>query len=444
MKTLNLSNSMPKVTQWSSLSATEQKNVLERPMQFRPADFSARVAEILKTVREKGDPAVLEFTQKFDGISLDSLRVTPTEIEQAYSKIEPTALAAIRESIRRVSLFHRAQFPKSIDLETGPGVRCEQRFVPIRRVGLYVPAGTAPLPSTVIMLGVPSLIAGCKKRVLITPPRAPNGQIDPNILVTADLLEIQEIYKVGGAQAIAALAYGTETIPKVDKIFGPGNSWVTEAKLQVSQDFCNVSCDMPAGPSEVMVIADGSGVPSFIAADLLSQAEHGVDSQVIFVSTSSKLIERVLIELQEQVAKLPRGQIILKALERSVILEVPDLETALEVCNEYAPEHLILQVENARNLSYSVVNAGSIFLGNWTPESAGDYASGTNHVLPTYGYAKSIGGLSTSSFMKSMSVQEISLAGLQVLGPVVEKMASIETLDAHKNAVTLRLQAGAL
>jgi histidinol dehydrogenase len=426
--------------QWNRLDLAQRQTLLKRPAQNKAVTFPAQVERILNAVKENGDSAVLAFTKEFDRVSLTTLKVSNSEIQEAHTLIPSDLVSAMKEAIRRITLFHRAQFPKGIDLETSPGVRCEQRFVPIERVGLYIPAGTAPLPSTVFMLGVPSLIAGCKSRILLTPPRR-DGTVDPHILVAADLLGIEEIYKAGGAQAIAALAYGTESIPKVDKIFGPGNSWVTEAKQQVSQGSLGVTCDMPAGPSEVMVISDSSGVPSFIAADLLSQAEHGVDSQVVFISTSSKLIDAVLSELETQLEKLPRKEIAAQTLEKSLVIEVPDLETAISICNDYAPEHLILQVENARALSYSVINAGSIFLGIWTPESVGDYASGTNHVLPTYGYARSLGGLTTGSFMKSMTVQELTCKGLKDLGPVVEKLARTELLDAHANAVTLRLQA---
>lgn len=432
-----------KTLQWNKLSPFERKQALRRPEQSQSMASREKVSRILRTVKEKGDDALLALTQEFDRVSLTSLKVGPAEIRDAYRLIQPEVLIAVKEAIRRISLFHRAQLPKTIDLETSPGVRCEQRFVPIQRVGLYIPAGTAPLPSTVLMLGVPSLIAGCETRVLVTPPQK-DGRVDPHILVAADLLGITEIYKVGGAQAIGALAYGTQTIPKVDKIFGPGNSWVTEAKQQISQDAEGVSCDMPAGPSEVMIIADRSAAPAFVAADLLSQAEHGADSQVVLLSTSPELLEEVRTELTVQLEKLPRKEIAAQALAGSLMIEVADLTEAITLCNEYAPEHLILQVSEARALSQSVKNAGSIFLGNWTPESVGDYASGTNHVLPTYGYAKSLGGLGTLSFMKSMTVQELTFEGLQELGPVVEKLARVELLEGHRNAVTLRLQKGAL
>ncbi len=431
------------VIQWNVTNPAERKQLLKRPTPSCDSTFTNQVRNIIETVKAEKDAALLKFTKQFDRVSLSSIKVTQQEINDAYHQLHSTTLAALREAIRRVSLFHQAQLPKSIDLETSVGVRCERRFLPIEKVGLYVPGGSAPLPSTVIMLGVPSQIAGCKTRILVTPPQL-DQSVDPSILVAANLLGIQDIYKTGGAQAITAMAYGTETIPKVDKIFGPGNSWVTEAKRQVSQDPAGATCDLPAGPSELMVIADASAEPSFIAADLLSQAEHGDDSQVILVSNSRTIIDQVQAMLKEQIENLPRKKTATQALSKSLLIEVPKIEDALDICNQYSPEHLIIQVENAREFSQSIQSAGSVFLGRWTPESVGDYASGTNHVLPTYGFAKTLSGLSTESFMKSITFQELSLAGLNELGPIVEELASTEKLDAHKNAVKIRLLKGEL
>lgn len=428
------------VIRWNECSAESRAAALTRPAMQRSESLSTAVRGIISAVRERGDAALLEYTSRFDRVSLASLKVSPAEIETARSAVKSGFVGDIEEAIRRVSRFHQAQLPKPMSMETSPGVRCERRFVPIRRVGLYVPGGTAPLPSTVVMLGVPSLIAGCERRVLMTPPRA-DGSIDPHILVAADLLGITEIFKAGGAQAIAALAYGTASVPKVDKIYGPGNSYVTEAKLQVSQEAAGAACDLPAGPSEVMVIADAEADPRFVASDLLSQAEHGADSQVVLVSDSAKLIERVLMEVEIQLARLPRRDIAMQALSKSVLIEVERIENALELCNEYAPEHLIVQTCDARSLAEGVKNAGSVFLGAWTPESVGDYASGTNHVLPTYGYARAFGGLTTESFLKSITFQELTRAGLSELGPVVVRLAEAEMLDAHANAVRVRLAA---
>jgi histidinol dehydrogenase len=413
--------------------------ILRRPVQSKKPEFVESVRQIIETVKKEKDSALFRFSEKFDRVSLTSFKVTDQEIQTAVEQIEPEVLNALKKSIENVTLFHQAQLPQPIDLMTSPGVRCERRFFPIQRVGLYVPGGTAPLPSTVIMLGVPSKIAGCEARILCTPPQS-NGSIDPSILGAAHLLGIRDIYKIGGAQAIAAMAFGTESIPSVDKIFGPGNSWVTEAKLQVSQDPEGAACDLPAGPSELMVIADQTANPRFVAADLLSQAEHGVDSQVILISNSNELIEQVQSELKRQIETLPRQKIAAEALKHSHFVKVSTLEDSLAICNSYAPEHLILQVENPRKLAQSVRNAGSVFLGPWTPESMGDYASGTNHTLPTYGFARSFSGLCTENFMKSISFQEISHDGLKELGPVVEKLAAIERLKAHQIAVQIRLE----
>jgi len=437
--------------QWEKLGAEARAQLLKRPVSDTKRELTIRVREIVDSVRQNGDSAVLSLTRQYDRVELNSLRVTPEEMEFAENRVKPEIKSALRESIRRITLFHKAQLPNAIDLETSPGVRCQRRHMPIRQVGLYIPAGTAPLPSTVIMLGVPSMIAGCERRVLVTPPSSVigsangsafgtvAGMVDSTVLVTAKMLGITEIYKAGGAQAVAALAYGTETIQKVDKIFGPGNSWVTEAKLQVAQDPNGAACDLPAGPSEVMVIADENANPAFVASDLLSQAEHGVDSQVILVSNSEAMLEQVMAQVGAQLQDLPRKEIITEALSKSLFIFVSNIRDAFPICNEYAPEHLILQLDQPRSYLDQVRNAGSVFLGPWTPESAGDYASGTNHVLPTYGFARAYGGLTTESFMKSMTIQELTPAGLKVLGPVVETIAETEMLLAHRNAVRVRL-----
>ncbi len=428
------------IAHWSDCSPQRRRELLSRPVSSKSEALSVSVRSVLERVKARGDEAVLDFTSQFDRVKLESLKVSLEEVEAARAQLSSQLVTDLQEAVRRVELFHRAQVPRAIDLETSPGVRCERRFVPIQRVGLYIPGGTAPLPSTVVMLGVPSLIAGCETRILATPPRL-DGSIDPHILVAADLLGISQIFKVGGAQAIAALAFGTESIPKVDKIFGPGNSWVTEAKLQVSQDPQGAVCDLPAGPSEVMVIADSAASASFVASDLLSQAEHGEDSQVVLVSDSPVLVEQVLVELEAQLSRLPRSRIAKAALDKSALILVDRISDALEICNMYAPEHLILQVAQPRLFAEGVRNAGSVFLGPWTPESAGDYASGTNHVLPTYGFARALGGLTTESFLKSITFQEISPRGLLELGPVVMRLAEAEGLEAHAHAVRVRMEA---
>ncbi len=428
------------IAHWSDCSPQRRRELLSRPVSSKSEALSVSVRSVLERVKARGDEAVLDFTSQFDRVKLESLKVSLEEVEAARAQLSSQLVTDLQEAVRRVELFHRAQVPRAIDLETSPGVRCERRFVPIQRVGLYIPGGTAPLPSTVVMLGVPSLIAGCETRILATPPRL-DGSIDPHILVAADLLGISQIFKVGGAQAIAALAFGTESIPKVDKSLAPGNSWVTEAKLQVSQDPQGAVCDLPAGPSEVMVIADSAASASFVASDLLSQAEHGEDSQVVLVSDSPVLVEQVLVELEAQLSRLPRSRIAKAALDKSALILVDRISDALEICNMYAPEHLILQVAQPRLFAEGVRNAGSVFLGPWTPESAGDYASGTNHVLPTYGFARALGGLTTESFLKSITFQEISPRGLLELGPVVMRLAEAEGLEAHAHAVRVRMEA---
>ena len=363
--------------------------------------------------------------------------MAPSRFEEAFALVGAEGVADLRAAIENISRFHQHEVPAAFSCETMPGVRCERRFLPISRVGLYVPGGSAPLPSTAMMLGVPSQIAGCSLRVLVSPP-----PIAPAILVVASLLGISEVHEIGGAQAIGALAFGTEQVSKVDKIFGPGNAWVTEAKLQASLDPRGAACDLPAGPSEVMVLCDRSADPDFVAADLLSQAEHGPDSQVVVVSHDAATLRAVRRAVVRQLALLPRLQIAAAALRHSMFLLVAERSDLIRVANAYAPEHLILQVRDPAALADEVVHAGSVFLGPWTPESVGDYASGTNHVLPTYGFARAYSGLGVEQFMKSITFQEVTRAGLQRLGPLVERLAAMEGLTAHAAAVRVRLEKG--
>jgi histidinol dehydrogenase len=381
-----------------------------------------------------------ELSARYDRCTLDALEVSDAEFASAEAKLAPELKAAIREAAARIEAFHAAAAPQPVGVNTAVGVRVERVLRPINRVGLYVPAGTAPLPSTALMLGVPARIAGCREVVLCSPARA-DGTCDEAVLFTARTVGVHRVFKLGGAQAIAAMAYGTESVPRCDKLFGPGNAWVTEAKLQVSSDPHGAAIDMPAGPSEVLVIADAQANPVFVAADLLSQAEHGPDSQVVLVSPSTALLDKVAAEVDRQCAQLPRGAIAEQALEQSRLIEVESLAQAVEVSNRYAPEHLILQVSGARELVSDIESAGSIFVGAWTPESVGDYCSGSNHVLPTYGYARSYSGVSVASYQKQITVQELDPNGLRAIGPCTAILAAAEQLEAHRRAVTLRLAA---
>ncbi len=426
---------------WTDLSEGERGALLERPAMSQDASIRAKTAGIITEVRTRGDAALAELTRKYDGAELADFRVSATEVEAAGGELGKHQHDAIDLAIRNVRAFHEAQRPLPIRVETMPGVVCERVSHALDAVGLYVPAGTAPLPSAAIMLAVPAIIAGCPTKVLCTPPR-PDGTADPAVLVAATRAGITDIFKVGGAQAIAAMAYGTESIPKVCKVFGPGNAYVTSAKAQVGGDPAGAAMDMPAGPSEVLVIADAQASAEFVASDLLSQAEHGVDSQVVLVTTSSELATVVADEIQRQLAELSRSEIAAEALDNSRIIVVPDLATAAKVSNRYAPEHLILQVEHPRNMLPALRNAGSIFLGQWTPESVGDYCSGTNHVLPTYGFAQTYSGLGVDQFMRQMTIQELSLEGLGNIGEAVVSLAGLEGLDGHAAAVTRRLRAG--
>ncbi|EHZ2781044.1 histidinol dehydrogenase [Vibrio parahaemolyticus] len=420
---------------WQSLSEEQQDAILERPAIAEGANITAAVADVIAKVRTQGDAALLELTEKFDRVKPESIRVPSKEINAASERLSAEMKQALEQAYSNIAKFHKAQKPQPIKVETQPGVMCEQVTRPIQKVGLYIPGGSAPLPSTVLMLGVPAKIAGCRKVVLCSPP-----PIADEILYVAKLCGIDEVYNVGGGQAVAAMAYGTKSVSKVDKIFGPGNAYVTEAKRQVSNDFRGAAIDMPAGPSEVLVIADETADPDFIAADLLSQAEHGPDSQVVLVTPSPIVADQVTDAVQRQLKSLSRADIAQKALASSLIIISESITQAVSISNYYGPEHLIVQTKNPRELLPLLDNAGSIFLGDWSPESAGDYASGTNHVLPTYGYTRTYSSLGLADFSKRMTVQELSAEGLQNLAPTVVTMAEAEGLDAHKRAVTIRVE----
>jgi histidinol dehydrogenase len=419
----------PKQSNWSSL--------LERPTKT-VNDIEATVKEIFAAVHSKGDEAIQQYTAQFDGITLDAIQVSEVEIQTAIAAVDDDLKAAIELAKFNIEKFHQAQKTNPVSVETTEGVQCWQEKRPIQKIGLYIPGGTAPLFSTVLMLAVPAAIAGCKEVVLCSPPDK-NGKLNPAIVYTANLCGVTQILKVGGIQAIAGMTFGTTTIPKVYKIFGPGNQYVTVAK-QLATQF-GVAIDMPAGPSELVVVADDTAVPAFVASDLLSQAEHGVDSQVILVSTSKDMIQAVEQEVQIQLDVLPRKAIAKKAIANSKLIFVDNKETALDLINEYGPEHFIVCTEDNDFYVDNIDNAGSVFVGNYSPESAGDYASGTNHTLPTNGYAKNYSGVNLDSFMKLMTFQKISKTGIRNIGKAIEIMAEKEGLQAHKNAVTLRLQA---
>lgn len=408
---------------------------MKRPIK-NVQDVERTVDQIFGEVKEQGDAAVQKYTELFDGISPKNMEVTAEEMRLAGSGISEELKEAIQLAKRNIESFHAAQKTEKISVETVEGVQCWQEKRPIQKVGLYIPGGTAPLFSTILMLAVPAQIAGCKEMVLCTPPNK-QGEINPAILFTAQLCGIQKILKVGGIQAIAGMTFGTESIPKVYKIFGPGNQFVTVAKQMATK--YNVAIDMPAGPSELLVVADDSANPAFVASDLLSQAEHGADSQVILISLSKNLMDKVETELGKQLSDLPRKEIARAAIENSRLIYVKQKEQALEIINEYAPEHFIVCTEEADFFVFGIDNAGSVFIGNNTPESAGDYASGTNHTLPTNGYAKQYSGVNLDSFLKTISFQKISEEGIQKIGPAIELMAEAEGLDAHKRAVTFRL-----
>ena len=427
---------------WQQLNEQQRNQLLKRPVSANQVEINQIVSSIIQDVRSRGDATLMELAEKFDGISLSNIRLTEAQKAKTLLRLSPERQAAIELAYRNIKTFHQAQRAQDITLSTSPGVTCQLMSRPIQSVGLYVPGGSAPLPSTVLMLGVPAQIAGCASVVLCTPADSSEtnlGSVTPEILFAAQLCGIQDIYLTGGAQAIAAMAYGTESVPKVDKIFGPGNSYVTEAKLQVSQDVLGAAIDMPAGPSEVLVIADSRANPAFIAADLLSQAEHGPDSQVILVCDDASVIAETEREVERQLTSLPRAETARQALEKSQFILTETLRQSIDISNDYAPEHLIVQTEEPGSLLPLLNNAASIFLGAYTPESAGDYASGTNHVLPTYGYSRVLSSLNLGDFSRKFTVQTVRRQGIRAIGPAIMTLAEAEGLDAHKNAVAIRL-----
>lgn len=425
-----------KLSYWQQCSDAQRAALLTRPAITASDSISQAVADILSQVKQNGDQALIALSNKFDKVQIQQIKLTQDAIKAATARVKPELKQAMQLAVSNIEKFHQAQVKSAITVETMPGVKCQLVTRPIDSVGLYIPGGSAPLLSTVLMLATPAKIAGCRKVILCSPP-----PIADEILYAAELCGVTEIYQLGGAQAIAAMAFGSESVPKVDKIFGPGNAFVTEAKRQVSQRLDGAAIDMPAGPSEVLVIADSSANPAFIAADLLSQAEHGPDSQVVLVTPDEDIAKAVSIEVDKQLTQLSRQGIAEKALQESRLIVTKDLEQCITISNRYGPEHLIIQTQNADDLVEQITSAGSIFLGDWSPESAGDYASGTNHVLPTYGYTATYSSLGLADFQKRMTVQKLSPEGLQAIGNAVELMAQAEQLTAHKQAVTLRLAA---
>ncbi|QYN46700.1 histidinol dehydrogenase [Gilliamella sp. ESL0405] len=425
-----------KLSYWQQCTEQQQAQLLTRPAMAASDSISQAVSSILDQVKQTGDVALKALSQQFDKVEINHLKLSQDEIKTATAQVDPALKQAMQLAVSNIKKFHQAQVKPSITVETMPGITCQLVTRPIDSVGLYIPGGSAPLLSTVLMLATPASIAGCRKVILCSPPPIAN-----EILYAAELCGVTEIYQLGGAQAIAAMAFGTETVPKVDKIFGPGNAYVTEAKRQISQRLDGAAIDMPAGPSEVLVIADSSANPAFIAADLLSQAEHGPDSQVVLLTPDEKIAQAVSIEVDKQLAQLSRQAIAEKALQESRLIVTKDLQQCVAISNRYGPEHLIIQTQNADELVEQITSAGSIFLGDWSPESAGDYASGTNHVLPTYGYTATYSSLGLADFQKRMTVQKLTPKGLQAIGNAVELMAQAEQLTAHKQAVTLRLAA---
>jgi len=411
------------------------EGLLERPG-ISAIELESHVRRVLETVKKDGDKALAKFAKEFDRVEMNAFEVTDAEINEAVVLVDPELKKAIMLAKANIERFHAKQLPAVEVVETMPGIRCWRKSVPIEKVGLYIPGGTAPLFSTILMLGIPAAIAGCQEVILCSPPGA-DGKLNPAILFTAQLVGIHRIFKIGGSQAIAAMAYGTDQVPKVFKIFGPGNQYVTFAKQHVQQN--GVAIDMPAGPSEVAIFADATADVRYIAADLLSQAEHGVDSQVVFVSTSESLVDQIQQEVDRQLDLLPRKELAQKALQHSIVMLVSTEQEAMDMLNAYAPEHLILNCANAALLAEQVINAGSVFIGAYSPESVGDYASGTNHTLPTNGYAKAYSGVSVDSFIKKITFQQLTEEGLLNVGPAVEVMAHAEGLDAHRHAVSVRL-----
>ena len=429
-----------RILEWNSLSAAARRETLRRPALNDAAGVAATAGAIIERVRREGDAALFALTEQFDGPRLSALQVTRQEFAAAERALAPDAHEAIERAQRNIHRFHAAQTPAPLRVETAPGVVCERISVAIRAVGLYVPAGAAPLPSTALMLAVPAAIAACPVRVMCTAP-ARNGIANAAVLVAARKAGIEQVFKVGGAQAIAAMAYGTGTIPKCDKVFGPGNAWVTAAKMLVAQDAQGAAADLPAGPTEVMVIADDTARAKFVAADLLAQAEHSPDAQAILVTPSAALAAATLRELQVQSARLSRAEVLAESLRAMRLLVVDDLESAFEIANTFAPEHLLLEIHEPRAWLAKVSAAGAVFLGHWSPETMGDYCSGPNHTLPTYGYARCYSGLSVEDFQKRISVQELSPTGLRNLSATAQVLARLEGLDAHAAAVTIRLAA---
>jgi histidinol dehydrogenase len=430
-----------KIIHWSGLDPNDRERLLQRPV-FRKPGLGDSVAGILKRVREGGDEALAELTRELDSTRPEPFELGPADLDAAVRCADPELIESIGDASARIKAFHAADAPRDNSMETAPGLICEVRYQALSPVGLYIPGGSAPLVSTVLMLAIPALLAGCEDIVMCSPP-GKGGRIPAEILAAAQLCGVSRLFCAGGAQAIAAMAYGTESVPQCAKIFGPGNAWVTEAKQQVSQDPNGAAIDLPAGPSEVLVIADAEANPVFIAWDLLSQAEHGPDSQVVLLTDSDELAGAVIGKLNELAPLSPRAAILERSLAESRIIRVDNLHTAVELSNQYAPEHLILNTANATDLAGLVRNAGSVFIGPWTPESLGDYCSGTNHVLPTYGWARSHGALGMGDFMRRMTFQRASREALALVGPTAEKLAAVEGLDAHRMAVRARLDCGA-
>ncbi len=425
---------------WNDLASDAKLSVLPRPAALMDETLSARVKDILKAVRLDGDAALRRFTQSFDGVNVGDFKVARADMKAAWVALPPEDKAAMQTAKANIETFHQAQIPRAFTVQTMPGVICRREPRAIESAGLYVPGGSAPLVSTLMMLALPAKLAGVAKRIVLTPPNT-GGKINSNILAAAYLCEVTDLYSVGGAQAIAALGYGTQTIPKCVKIFGPGNAYVAQAKALISTEMGGPAIDLPAGPSEAMVLADDKANPVFVAADLLSQAEHDPLAQVVCLCRSRKFADTLIAEINQQLITLPRKDIAQKALENGTVIITPDLETMVEISNAYAPEHLIVQIENPESIMDKIRNAGSVFLGPWTPEAVGDYASGTNHTLPTFGSARAYSGVGVESFIKFISVQTLSREGLENIAPCVERLATMEGLEAHRRAVSLRLEA---
>jgi histidinol dehydrogenase len=425
---------------WTELDAEGRASALARPQAISDEGLIDGVRTILADVRENGDEALLRLTEKFDGCQVKTLEIPRSDLEAAWDELSASDQSVIERARRNIKRFHKAQIPDPIEVETEPGVVCRREARAIQTAGLYVPGGTAPLVSTLLMLAVPAKVAGVRNRIIVTPP-AKDGSVNPVILAAAYRCKVSRVFVVGGAQAIGALAYGTEKIPKCDKIFGPGNAWVAAAKSLVAQEAGGPAIDMPAGPSEAMVLADEAADPAFVASDLLSQAEHDTVAQVVCVATTESAAARIEAEIEAQLAKLPREEIARESLKHGRMIIAGERAEIIDIVNRYAPEHLIVQLRKPETYVGAIRNAGSIFLGPWTPESVGDYASGTNHTLPTYGAARAYSGVTLESFIKYVSIQQLTKKGLKRLGPVVERLAEMEGLDAHKRAVSLRLEA---